>query len=424
MAVHMGISLDVRLVPIPGIFKNFIPSPLGLLAPLPGKWVGGGFNTIFRPHNSGLDNFLELNLTSETLEFTEIPGEIPNRGMRQADISLFGMTYVQQVADVNVKDTHGNPAGIHIEPGIWVNVPPTTTPAEGASVARLANIPHGTALLAQGTATVVSGPPSIPSVDITPFFTGNPAAKVPFASQTLSNPLGDPDRSPPADIVGITQAMVTDPNSVLRSALVGKTINSHTRIDITTSSASGLGPNAGGGTLDIAFLEGIGSPLNANARVPLMTATFWISDYTDSSGHGTLLQYSQNVILRFNGLDWPHVSVSNLIKQNVKLKEIKEIWEHKALIKENIKFEIEVIQQPQFPPIPDPGPLIPIDLHASPAAAAPVKGRAFILAEERPGPVTPPRTEGGKTTGRTSAAAKKAPAKKAPAKATRRTQSR
>ena len=63
------------------------PNPLGPLAELPGTWRGHGFNVIWRPHQVGLpgdppnqDRVLELNLTEETLEFTRIPGAIPNRG--------------------------------------------------------------------------------------------------------------------------------------------------------------------------------------------------------------------------------------------------------------------------------------------------------------------------------------------------------
>ena len=322
----MPIQLTTRLVPIPSIPTPappappagargrlqavVAPSPLGHLAVLPGAWTGHGFNQIFRPQNPGLDNFLELNLTDETLEITEIPGEIPNRGMVQPDISVFGMTYLQQVADANVKDTQGNPAGIHIEPGIWLNVPATTEPDEPASVARLANIPHGTSLLAQGLAADVAGVPVFPPVDITPFPIGDPGNRIPFPSQNLSQP--SPDRSPAANIVGITQGMLDNPNSVLQDALVGKTITSHTRIDISTAPIPG-GPTVGGGIADIAFLVGAGQP---NAQVASMDATFWVSSCTDGEGNvGTLLQYSQVVLLNFNGISWPHVSVANLTLQ-------------------------------------------------------------------------------------------------------------
>ena len=59
--------------------------PLGPLAKLRGTWKGTGFNQIWRPFD-GLqqqppqDRFLELNETSEILQFVEIQGDIPNRG--------------------------------------------------------------------------------------------------------------------------------------------------------------------------------------------------------------------------------------------------------------------------------------------------------------------------------------------------------
>ncbi len=304
----MGIQLTTRLVPIPGIAKLVpLASPLGLLTPLVGSWQGHGFNTIFRPHHPSQEstNFLELNRTIESLDFTEISGEIPNRGFLQHDISMFGMTYLQQVSDANVKDSHGNPAGLHVEPGLWINIPATSDPAEPVTVARLGNIPHGTAVVAQGTATVVSGAPVIPSVDITPFTTGEPTSKVHFQSQNLSTP--SDFRSPPADIVGVTQAMVDNPNSVLQAAVAGKTVSSTTTLHVSTLSTSTTTPNAGGGVADIAFLNGTaGGP---NACVAEMESTFWICDYGDGVETGELLLYSQTVLLNFGPLSWPHLSV-------------------------------------------------------------------------------------------------------------------
>ena len=43
--------------------------------------------------------FLELNLTSETTEFTPISSSIPNRGFAQPDIELFGLTYLVHISD-------------------------------------------------------------------------------------------------------------------------------------------------------------------------------------------------------------------------------------------------------------------------------------------------------------------------------------
>src|SRR5947209_15699648 len=110
---------------------------LGPLAELPGTWKGHGFNAIWRPHPlaSGQDRFLELNLTDETIVFTAIDGAIPNRGLAQPSIDMFGVTYLQQINQA------GEPAnGLHIEPGIWATVPQTSNPAEPPTVVRMAAI--------------------------------------------------------------------------------------------------------------------------------------------------------------------------------------------------------------------------------------------------------------------------------------------
>jgi hypothetical protein len=52
-----------------------------------------------------------------------------------------------------------------------------------------------------------------------------------------------------------------------------------------------------------------------NANAAQMDATFWISEFVDEWGKpGEQLQYSQRVLLNFNGLSWPHVSVATLLK--------------------------------------------------------------------------------------------------------------
>ena len=82
---------------------------------------------------------------SRQLEFTPISGPIPNRGLLQPDINMFGLTYLQQISDANLRA-----AGLHIEPGLWAVVPRTSDPGEVLTVVRLASIPHGTAIVAPG----------------------------------------------------------------------------------------------------------------------------------------------------------------------------------------------------------------------------------------------------------------------------------
>ncbi len=79
------------------------------------------------------------------------------------------LRYLQQVTDSNLN------AGLHVEPGLWLNIPATTDPALLATISRLATIPHGTSIVAQGIANPpTAGPPAIPLASITPFSIGNP----------------------------------------------------------------------------------------------------------------------------------------------------------------------------------------------------------------------------------------------------------
>jgi hypothetical protein len=307
-------------------------NPLGPLANLPGTWGGKGFNMIWRPnHTPGQDRFLELNLTNESLKVDAISGAIPNRGLLQQDINMFGVTYLQQISDANLD------AGLHIEPGIWAVVPPTTNPAETATVVRMGSIPHGTTILAQGIATGAAGPPVIPNINILPFFIGNPAGVFHFPEQILANPTAF--RSSGAQIVGITQAMVDNPNSVLQAAIAGQTILSTTTLQISTQPTA---PVTGGGTANTAFLAG--SANGPNAVSAFMTATFWI-ELVKGTPNFLQLQYSQLVMLNFNKLSWPHVTVGTL-RKNVPI--IVPPW------KIDPDMPIEELQKLR-PPIPDTG---------------------------------------------------------------------
>ena len=359
-----------EVVSAPKVRSTGAPLPsLGPLAAFVGTWRGSGFNTIFRPDNPKTptvlpipvpvgDNILELNLTSESLSFSPSLGAVPNRGSNpQGDIFLNGVPYLQTVNDVT---TPGQSTGIHVEPGLWMIVPSTTAPSEGTTLVRMGSIPHGTTIQAQGTSTEVNGAPQIPAVDITPFVTGNPANKVPpFASQTATNQ-GTPRI--PQDLTAfinngtITQAMLTDPNTLLRDHISHQKITATTQISISTLPTGTL---VGGGTDNIAFLVGDNHtpfPNRPNAQALQMTATFWIetvehtltvpifkpgqppltikADKQVAGQHtpvftgtppkeitaprqitvrSTQIQYSQTVFLNFAALTWPHVSVATLV---------------------------------------------------------------------------------------------------------------
>ena len=319
MVIGMAFELINKIAPVdPLIGPEFQPlaattNPLGPLAHLPGKWVGKGFNQIWRPFHGTSDRFLELNLTEETLEFSDSVGTIPNRGLLQPDIALAGIHYLQQIKDVRAG------VGIHVEPGFWVTVPLTTNPGEPATIARMASIPHGTTVNAQGTALVVNGGPTINPVSILPFPIGatpppnTAVAFPPFNEADLSaaTTFRLPNPIPPT----ITQAMVNNPNSVLTAAIAGQNIT-HTTVLIISTKAPATpppptAPDVGGGTDNIAFLQG-------NADAAQMTAIFWIEQVA-AGPHGPAflqLQYTQTVMLNFAGLSWPHVSVATLRKHH------------------------------------------------------------------------------------------------------------
>jgi hypothetical protein len=308
-----GVELERGAAP-----RKVTPADLGPLAKLigadgKGEWVGHGFNTIWRPFElaKGHDRFLELNLTNEKLVFSVIEGEIPNRGLLMPDIDLFGLTYMQQIEGVDPRE------GLHIEPGIWVNVPATTNPAVGPTVVRMASIPHGTTILAQGTGKDLAGGPSIADNNIIPFPVGTPPppnsdfpnAEAIFTELSLATPTQFRQVS-----AGVDQAMVINPNSVLQGAIAHQTITETTVLFVSSVHQ----PIPGGGTANTAFLEAASNPPGGNAKAVEVQAIFWIETVKGENGDQDKLQlqYTQLVQLVFNGLVWPHVSVATLEKQD------------------------------------------------------------------------------------------------------------
>ena len=278
---------------------------LGPLGDLPGTWSGHGFNLIARPDFEGNnDIFLELNPTDENLRFSAIGGSIPNRGSAMDDIELFGMHYLQQISD------SGTGGAIHIEPGIWLNVPATTQPAEPATVVRLATIPHGTAILVQGASSHLNGPPVIGHANTVPFTIGGAEPPAGTANSFPEYNLGTPSqfRTTPTP-AHVTQAAVTNPNSVLASAMAGQTITGTTVLHISTT--TNPANRTFGGAENIPFVQ-------TNANVGHVRATFWIETVEfpppNNNRHFLQLQYTQTVLLNFLGLSWPHVTVATLKK--------------------------------------------------------------------------------------------------------------
>lgn len=340
--------------------RGDVEPDLGPLKAFTGDFRGFGFNTIFRPQfpsspaelpdpQPNSDNILELNLTEEILSFQRPLGRVPNRGAVENDVFLNGVPYLQTVEDVTdpTKKT-----GIHLEPGLWVITPPTEHPSQTEpTLSRMASIPHGTTINAQGTfIRNITGPIQIDPVDITPFLIDPPHGPVRFPSQTVADEMTPRVPQKLANVPAITQTLLDNPNQMLLDHLDGATLKSFDVFFINTDAEKSAVP--GGGTDNIGFLVGdTGGP---NADAIKMSAIFWVETIestievgplqageiqnvdakvpagapqpvfrvestqakTDATTHTvtyTQIQYTQNVSLNFQGLTWPHISVATLV---------------------------------------------------------------------------------------------------------------
>ena len=305
---------DLNLSEIPdGLRVGGSSGPLlgvhGGIGNFPGTWTGRGFNLIWRPHfPSADDHFLQLNLTSETIEFNGVGGPVPNRGLNEPDIAIFAIRYLQQIHDANFPIPQGG-GGLHVEPGFWLSIPATPETAGARSLVRAASIPHGTTILAQGAA-VSQLPPVIPAVSTVPFQIGG-GQQFPFPTESVLTNTSS-FRTTPLP-VGITQGLVDNPNVLLTdenqaAANQGFQIVESVEITVSASGVTAGGQAALGAIGNIPFLL-------PNADVADVSATFWLQRVKNPAGKSFLqLQYSQSVLLNFNGLSWPHVTVGTLVK--------------------------------------------------------------------------------------------------------------
>lgn len=301
--------------PTPAAAPATRSSPFGPLANLPGEWHGDGFNLVelpvpqSDPNNNNPRKIFRVmaNHTREILEFAEIAGPIPNRGFQQADLSgengIFGLTYLQRVNEARTLDA------MHKEPGLWLFVPATTSPPSETTVVRQGVIPHGTSILAQGpfiaSQHVLAGPPTIDPVDVRPVRVGTTS---PITSAAYLKDLNDAIAQEP---------LVGDPTELLRQQLAGVTVVETVVLKVSTALPPGppganvpnsVPPSGPNGVSNIPFNK-------FNADAVFMESTFWIETVQRPDKSTFLqLQYSQLVMLRFDDIDWPHVSVATLIK--------------------------------------------------------------------------------------------------------------
>ncbi len=300
---------DLRPHHRPGLPLKTLASDLGPLANLVGTWVGNGFTLISLPDFSSVPPStgpapfrLKLNRTIEILELNTIGADIPNRGVisalgsttGQPDIKLFGLTYLQRISDFLSREP------LHIEPGIWIKIPPTTVfPANpNLTVVRMGTVPHGDSFLAQSSELfAIDSAPDMDVLSSTPISVNGTPFPPGFLDPFLNPPL------PP----GIKPTYVENPNLLLQDDIAGQTIINTIVMRISSNNPNAMPPV--GGILNIPFVS-----LNANATQ--IDAVFMIETVQSSDGTTFLqLQYYQTVMLNFLGIMWPHISVATLIKQ-------------------------------------------------------------------------------------------------------------
>jgi hypothetical protein len=150
---------------------------------------------------------------------------------------------------------------------------------------------------------------------IQPFPVGQPDHPINFPEQDLSRP--SQSRTPLNQVAALTQPQLNNPNLFLSEAIAPQHILETTVLTVTSdTSVPGSIPDAGGGMANIAFLTGVGAPPagGPNAFAAFVEAIFWIERVKGENGNPDFnqLQYTQRVLLNFNELSWPHITVATL----------------------------------------------------------------------------------------------------------------
>jgi hypothetical protein len=280
---------------------------LGPLAAFTGTYGGigtsSGMNAIYVPSKNG--PVLKLHRIREEFKFLSEQGLIGvpvNRGSAE-DITIVPIDYVQYVANNDVSEGGTNLSTgvgvLHHEVGQFLLNPASIVPVERATVQRLGVLPHGVAFNAQGYITTITGPPTIPPMNTAD--AAIPNGIHPFAVGQPDQPRSAPVASP-ADAAKFPQAVLNDPNSLLRTALAKKKIIS--TIIIATDTHNPQLP--GGGVTNSAFTL-------TNAECTRQRSTFFLMKVDGGwFGQQDLIAYTQEVLLRIGDVVYPHVTVATM----------------------------------------------------------------------------------------------------------------
>ncbi len=294
---------------------------LGPLKQLPGNWKslpGRGWNMIALPFatnpDSPINYRLLVNQYDELLNFSQIDGPVPNRGISlppsgtsvDTDQKLMALDYVQTINQIAVDDfprssdeTRGPVcAPIHHEPGLWLHIINENT--ANIDIARLGTVPHGDSLLALGISDEVNGKPTIPDISGLPI--GAP-------STDLSHPYLAPYNHFNINLFeGLFDPV--HPNKLLQDALNAMPVVRSTILHVDTTLQNA-------GIVNIPFIV-------KQANATEMKFTMWIHELEETDDNDKpllVMQYSQLVFLDFfdrrdgqSGLiRWPHVSINTLV---------------------------------------------------------------------------------------------------------------
>lgn len=328
---------------------------LGVLAQLPGTWSntdtetkgfeGHAWNMIALPFGtpgSFGDFRLLLNQANERLDFNLVDLGVQNRGANHQDQHLAALRYMQAINQIaaidaasdpqgnilvpatqDTKDTPKGPAAIHLEPGILLHLanragPATNLDQPGPDLARLANIPHGDAVLALGfggSALPTPGGPDFTTdalkaaFDPMPIGLGSTDLTNPYFGPYKhfhDNPFGDPKVFDPTNPLNLLDGAIS------RASHGAKILETTT---FTVDSQVSIG-TASGGIQNIPFVV-------SQANATRITATFWVQKIQTQEGKERfVLQYAQRVLLEFfdrtdgqpGRIQWPHISVNTLIR--------------------------------------------------------------------------------------------------------------
>jgi hypothetical protein len=330
---------------------------LGVLGQLPGVWhnkegfEGRAWNMIALPFGQPgvLGDFrLLLNQANETLDFDLVDLGVPNRGANHQDQHLSALRYLQaldQVAAIDATSNGANsvtvpatpdindtpkgshlhpgpgvppnsPVGIHREPGLFLHLATLTgvgpdLAVAGPDLGRLANIPHGDAVLAMGFSETGTPPAGAPDFTIPALNASFDPLPIGLGTTDLNNPYFAPYkhfRDNPFQ--GLFDP--TNPLKLLQGAITSVMPKSKVIDTITFTVDS----QVQGGIINIPFVI-------SQANATRVTATFWIQRVQPEHGpERFVLQYAQRVLLEFfpradgqpGKIQWPHISINTMIR--------------------------------------------------------------------------------------------------------------